>query len=166
MKNITFGINSNASLLRIHNALKMYFEAIKELHILGVLKNKKDFTGQIGEWLVASIFDGDIAESGIQKDWDICADGKYFQVKSHSKARTTSAKWSKVEHNPNAKIDYLIIVVFTPEYKLESFFKIPWNNALENIKKEKNSHVIYWDHVSKFKIPICDLPKQEVVKLF
>lgn len=151
---------------RIHNALKMYFESMKELQHLGVLTNKKDFTGQIGEWLVASIYDGERAESGIQKDWDISAEGKYFQVKSHSKAKTTTAKWSKIEYNPTAKIDYLIIVVFTSDYKLEHFFKIPWKNALDNIKKEKNSHVIYWSQVSNFKIPLSQLPKQNIIKLF
>lgn len=144
----------------------MYFESMKELQILGIIKNKKDFTGQIGEWLVASIFEGEIAENGIQKDWDIFAEGKYIQVKTHSKAKTTTAKWTSIKYKPSAKIDFLIIVVFSPEYKLEEFFKIPWENALEKIKKEKNSDVIYWSHISKYKIPLCELPKQDFINLF
>jgi len=60
----------------------------------------------------------------------------YFE--SISKAKTTTAKWTRKKYKPNANIDFLIIVVFSPKYKLEELFKIP----------------------------LCELPKQDFINLF
>jgi hypothetical protein len=42
-------------------ALKNYFEALSTLKRLGIVPNKKDFTSQIGEWLVNEIYNGALA---------------------------------------------------------------------------------------------------------
>ncbi len=66
-------------------AFEDYFKALKELNALGVTKNKKDFTSQLGEWLVETLYDGKRSENGIEKYWDIeCYLGK-VQVKTHAK---------------------------------------------------------------------------------
>ena len=49
----------------------MFYNLMADLKDLDVLINKKDFTCQIGEWLVASLYDGERSTNGIQKDWDI-----------------------------------------------------------------------------------------------
>lgn len=51
--------------------LKSFSESFRNLKSVGIIRNKKDFTCQLGEWLVSEIYDGVYAESSIQKDWDI-----------------------------------------------------------------------------------------------
>ena len=55
--------------------LKNYFDALRALKNAEITSNKKDFTCQIGEWLVSEIYEGTRAFSGIQKDWDIDLNG-------------------------------------------------------------------------------------------
>ena len=115
-------------------ALDSFFQAMKALRDEEILINKKDFTCQIGEWLVEMLYDGKRATSGIQKGWDIDVKGKHIQVKAHAKAETNNAKFSAVDKNSTERIDELIIIVFTFDYKLKEFYKAPWNFALPHIK--------------------------------
>jgi len=152
--------------IAIEAAFKKMMGALAELRALGVITNKKDFTCQLSEWLVAILYDGTRAASGIQKHWDIEANGKRLQVKAHAKAETTSARWSPIKYNEDAEIDELVIVVFTQDYKLKEFYKLAWRDALPLIKRQENRHVIYWNHLKDFQIGIDRLPKQELVTLF
>src|ERR1035437_4226411 len=95
------------------NAIENYIKALQELHNLSVLKSKHDFTGQIGEWLVETIYDGKRADSSIQKGWDIDVNGFHIQVKAHAKAVGNDNRWSAVDRNEIEKIDELIIIEFT-----------------------------------------------------
>ena len=97
---------------RVEIALKNFHKSMADLKDLDVLINKKDFTCQIGEWLVASLYDGERSTNGIQKDWDIKVGEKNVQVKTHAKASTNSASWTAVKNDVNADVDELIIVVF------------------------------------------------------
>ena len=151
---------------KIKTSLEKHLSSLKELNELNVVTNKKDFTSQIGEWLVAELYNGKRATSGIQKDWDIETEFGYIQVKSHSKSITTSARWSPIKYNINAQINELIIVVFTPDYKLKEFYKVPWKMALSLIKRQKHRDVINWDHLTDYRIEINQIPKQELVELF
>lgn len=151
---------------QIGQVLKKHLASLRELENLGVTKNKKDFTSQIGEWFVSELYGGQRAKSGIQKDWDIQLNNKYIQVKTHSKAATTTARWTAIKHNKEAKIDELITVIFTPDYKLKEFYRTPWTEALKLIRRQKNRDVISWDDQNKFKISIDSLPKQDLVSLF
>jgi hypothetical protein len=119
-----------------------------------ILINKKDFTCQLGEWLVEILYDGKRAESGIQKGWDVLAHGKHIQVKTHSKAEGNNNRWSAVERDSSERIDELIIIVFTQDYKLKEFYKIPWEIA---------RYEINWNSISDYNIAIDQLPKQEIV---
>lgn len=70
--------------VKIKLAFQNYFKALNELKSLCVTKNKKDFTSQLGEWLVETLYDGKRSENGIEKYWDIeCYLGK-VQVKTHA----------------------------------------------------------------------------------
>jgi hypothetical protein len=150
----------------IKKALDNYLNSLTLLTKLGVTMNKKDFTSQIGEWFIAELYGGKRADSGIQKDWDIKIEDKYIQVKTHSKAATTTARWSSVKYDENAQISEIITVVFTPNYKIKEFYKTPWSEALKLIKRQRHRDVLNWDDQKKFQIKIEDLPKQNLVSLF
>lgn len=150
-------------------ALDSFFKAMKALRDEEILINKKDFTCQIGEWLVEMLYDGKRATSGIQKGWDVDVKGKHIQVKAHAKAETNNAKFSAVDKNSTERIDELIIVVFTFDYKLKAFYKVPWEIAYPKIKlrgKKNPRNEITWSSIKDYKIETDKLPHQEIVSLF
>jgi hypothetical protein len=150
-------------------AIKNFLDALQKLHDEKVLINKKDFTCQIGEWLVETIYKGKRATSGIQKAWDVQADGKFIQIKTHSKAQTNSKnRWSGIGNTDEA-IDELIIIEFTQDYKLVNFYKIPWNEALRKIVttgKKKHQQKIYWNALEDFRVDFDTLPDQDTISFF
>jgi hypothetical protein len=91
--------------------LTNYFKAANTLKHAGLTRNKKDFTSQIGEWLVCEIYNGTIATSGIQKGWDLMVGNKKTQVKTHSKATTNTARWTAIKH------DVLLIFEFNAQFE-------------------------------------------------
>lgn len=150
-------------------ALRNFLNAMKTLREEGVLVNKKDFTCQIGEWLVETVYGGKRAASGIQKGWDIKVKGKNIQVKSHAKKEGNNNRWSRVEKDSTERIDELVIVVFTHDYKLKDFYNVPWKKALPLIKmrgKKTKKPEINWSSIEMYKVNIESLPHQEIVALF
>lgn len=150
-------------------AIENYIFALQELHNLGILKSKHDFTSQIGEWLVETIYDGKRAESSIQKGWDIDVNGYHIQVKAHAKAEGNNNRWSAVDRNETEKIDELIIIEFTPYYKILKFYKVPWLEAIKHIKPrniKSPRFELSWSSIESFNINLDNLPKQNVVSIF
>jgi hypothetical protein len=150
----------------IQIAMLDYLTALRKIRQLNIAPNSKDFTSQLGEWLTEQLFDGKRAESGIQKSWDVIAENKKIQVKTHAKAKTTNARWSYIKFDIQADLDELIIIVFSDEYKLKEFIKVNWSKALPLIKHEKDGDKIYWNHLKEFQVEINELPKQEIISLF
>ena len=142
-------------------SIKKYIEIIAELRDANILTNKGNFTGQIGEWLVAQIFGGKRATSSIQKGWDVEIEGKFIQVKTHSKAEGNSTRWSSVTKNRDERVDELIIIVFTHHYKLLEFYRVPWEIAQAQVKtREKNQRdKIHWSAIQKYRVEIDELPR-------
>ena len=126
----------------IKEQLNKYFNSLFELRKLGVAPNNKDFTSQLGEWLVAEIYNGVKAESGIQKDWDIRVGEDLIQVKTHAKSENTNARWSAIKYDIEANISFVVIIVFSSEYKLKEFYKIPWVKCIDLIKRNKDRIVL------------------------
>ncbi len=147
-------------------AFENYFNALNTLKNLGVTQNKKDFTSQIGEWLVETLYDGKRAESGIQKYWDIDTSIGKIQVKTHAKSNKTTARWSALKYDMDSDIDFVIIIVFSEDYKLNEFYKIPWTNCLDLIRRNKDRDVLMWNHLNDYKLQLTKLPKQNVISLF
>jgi hypothetical protein len=143
-------------------ALENYFNSLKMLKRAGIVKNNKDFTSQLGEWLASEIYGGKLAESGIQKYWDFEAEREYYQVKTHAKAETTTARWSSIKNDPACTAHYVIIIVFNHEYKLKEFYNIPWGECRKNIFHDS----VTWNRIKEFLIPLKNLPRQEIVEFF
>lgn len=147
-------------------SIKNYLTSLGELQRYGILQNKKDFTSQIGEWLVYKLYGGQRAESAIQKNWDIKLGDKFIQVKTHSKASTNKNRWTSITPAADTDIHELITVIFTPDYKLREFYKTPWTEALKLIRIHKYRSVIHWDHQKQFQINIDELPNQNILSIF
>ena len=151
---------------KFDKAIKTYLNALAILRELRIAPNSKDFTSQIGEWLVEQMYDGERSLVGNEKFWDIKVGETKIQVKTHAKAQSTSARWSPIKYNPVANVDKLIIIVFSHDYKLKEFYSINWQEALPLIKREKNRDVIYWNHIENYQVVIDELPKQHLISIF
>ena len=120
-----------------------------QLKKLGLLRNQKDITGQLGEWVASILFNAQISENGINKDWDLKdRDGIFYQVKSHAKSPKTTARWSPVDYTVDAKIDFLVIVIFDQNYRLNELYKVPFKEVL---KKRTDKFVLNWSVIIDFK---------------
>ena len=100
---------------------------------------------------------------------DIDIDGKRIQVKAHAKASGNNNRWSAVNNEITERVDELIIVVFTFDYKLKEFYKIPWEEAIKHIRlrgKKKPRSEINWSHVKDYKQSLDSLPRQDIIQLF
>lgn len=138
----------------INIILRNYFNALKALEDAQTTTNKKDFTCQIGEWLVAQIYGGILATSAIQEHWDIDLNGKKLQVKTHAKAKGNKNRWSAVKFSEDANVDELITVVFTENYQLKELYVTPWTEALKLIRRNKGRDIIRWDDQKSFTIQL------------
>ena len=146
----TISFNKLEDAEKISKCFSDFIKAYNRLKENGILRNQKDITGQLGEWVASKVYDAKISENGINRDWDLeDAEGKHYQVKSHAKSETTSAKWTRVNYSPTAKIDFIIIVVFDQNYVLNYLYKVPFKIAL-CITKDK--FTLNWSQIHKFKV--------------
>jgi len=135
------------------NTLKSTFsefiDSYNRMKEQGIFRNQKDITGQLGEWVASIIFEAEIALNGINAHWDLKdSQNNKYQVKSHAKALTTLARWSKIEYTTDAPIDFIVIVVFDPNYKLQELYKVPFNEA---IKRRTGKFILNWSQITQFK---------------
>jgi hypothetical protein len=149
----------------INVALESYIQSLRKLQSLGITPNKKDFTGQIGEWLVAELYNGVRANRGNEKGWDIKIEDRYIQVKTHSKAATNAnSRFSNIKPHPSVKIDELVTVIFSHDYKLQEFYLTPWQEVIALIRISDDGYKIKWDE--QHRLDINSLPNQPLVSLF
>ncbi|PPL04273.1 hypothetical protein [Parapedobacter indicus] len=155
-------------------ALTRFFEAIDGLRDQGIVINQKDFTGQLGEWLVEVILNGKRATNACQGGWDVDVNGCRVQVKTHAKDDTNRTAWTSLA-NPSSEIaDELIIIVFTKTYKLKAFYRVPWDQAVSLIRtttarkndREIIRHKIHWKDIVMYSQDIGMLPKQDIISFF
>lgn len=110
-------------------AIRMLQLSQSLLRSQGVLRNKKDITSQLGEYVVLELFGGELAESGNQEGWDLIdADGLKVQVKSHAKAESNDAKYTPIKYTER-KFDDLCIVRFTPNYSDVVIHRLSFDEA-------------------------------------
>lgn len=149
-------------------AIKKYLDSLEELKKLGVLKNQKDFTSQVGEWISSIIYRGELAKCGKQVDWDLKSDNILFQIKTHAKSTTSKRRDTGFKYNAASKIDYLVIIVFNQNYKLENIFKISLKEALNFVNKSNIDSVIKWsDLKTKYSENLEEIYKNnEILKIF
>jgi hypothetical protein len=127
-----------------------FIESYNALKEIGILRNQKDITGQLGEWVASVFFEANIATNGINQFWDLKDEhGIKYQVKSHAKALTTEANWTRIEYQTDAPINFIVIVVFDPSYKLRKIYKIPFQEALN---RRTSGNVLNWSRVAQFRL--------------
>jgi hypothetical protein len=147
----------------IQQAFQNYFSSLNALKVLKVVNNQRDFTCNLGEWLVEIIYNGKRSKIGNQKYWDIETPIGKIQVKTHAKSNNTKARWSKIKYDPNADVDFVVIIVFNEHFKLKEFYQISWSECMKMIK---GTNTLQWNKIKEFKQEIDKLPKPEIINMF
>jgi uncharacterized protein YabE (DUF348 family) len=129
--------------------IENFLLCLQKLNELEIFNSRRDFTSQIGEWLIAKMYGAELAESGKQKDWDMKVGQTKIQVKTHSKAKTTKRANTDFKYDENADINIFIIVVFTDEYKIKTIYELPWEVALKLKTTHTKDPVITWSQIPK-----------------
>ena len=150
--------------IKIRRALDDLVEAKRKLRECGVLRSER-FVGEIGEWFVKSILEAKRAETSSQKGWDLLLDGKKIQVKTHAKGDDNNARWTEIKYDKEA-FDELIVVIFTKEFHLKEFYRIPINIVMQRIVPSGKQKIIKWDDLNDHQVQIDNLPHQEITALF
>jgi len=128
-------------------AIENFLQCLQKLNELKIFNSQRDFTSQLGEWLIAEMYNAELAESGKQKDWDMKVGQTKIQVKTHSKAKTTKRANTDFKYDENANINIFIIVVFTDGYKLKTIYVLPWKVALKLKTTHTKDPVITWSQI-------------------
>ena len=132
-------------------AIQKLNDAKEELRSLDVFRSER-LTGEFGEWFAERLINAKRAASTSQTGWDLLgANGEKIQVKTHAKGDKNKARWTEWNYSAGA-FDILMILVFTKEYKLKEAYRIPYQNAEEEIDFEKKQVVLKWDDYSEFNI--------------
>ena len=147
----------------VRQLLDQFFEVKKSLQKCGVIRSER-FTGDLGEWLVATAYKGRLASSATQIGWDVEATivGNNFklQVKTHAKGKNNNARWSaiKKESLERELFDYLIIVVMSDDYFIQDWFEIPRSSLKNILVQSGNSWIVRWDSIESYRANWKGLP--------
>lgn len=147
----TVKMESSDVLAEVFSGFILSYNLLKKHRIL---RNQKDITGQLGEWVASVLFNATISENGINQFWDLIdTAGLKYQVKAHAKASTTLARWSRIDYQDDAPINFIVIIVFDPNYKLLELFKIPFSEA---IRLRTGSLILNWSQVKQYRVDNLD----------
>jgi len=94
---------------------------------------------------------------------------KFIQVKAHAKKPGNNNRQSAVNNETSQRVDELIIIVFTFDYKLKEFYKVPWAEATKHIRprgKKKPRPELNWSAIATFKQELNQLPRQDIIQFF
>jgi hypothetical protein len=130
-------------------ALENYFKSLKKLEELGICQNRRDFTSQLGEWLICELYNGKLAQNGKNPDWDMTVGTQKIQVKAHSKAKTTKREDTDFLYDESSDIDRFVIVVFNIDYKIKNIYNLPMKVALDLKSRDTKTPVIRWSQIPK-----------------
>jgi hypothetical protein len=126
-------------------------DGLESLSRLGVIRTRRPLHADLAEWLVAQLLGGELAESTVQRGWDVLAGGKRLQVRSHSKAASNTTKWT---HVASGDYDTLVIVVFDPMYRVKGIYSIPFSEIPEvQLERER----VQWRSLAKQRLFPGDL---------
>jgi hypothetical protein len=104
-------------------AVKALSQAVRKLRELGVFRSRC-FTGDLGEWYVATLYEGELPRNQTQKGWDVRLPptGQRLQVRTQS--FDPQNPWNYFEVNL-ALFDRLILVVLTDDFTIKALYDVP-----------------------------------------
>jgi len=149
-------VASEQNVRQVLQALAEIQNGMEKLRSLGVIRSQK-VVGDLGEWLVAQVFGGEIAASKGNADWDVIADGERIQVKAHAKAADNSTRWTGFP-KPPAGVDAIAVVVFSPAFRVLELYKVPAEELGRLLRASGDKLRLPWDDLGDWRVSKAMLP--------
>lgn len=131
-------------------ALAEIQNGMEKLRRLRVIRSQK-VVGDLGEWVVAQVFDGELATSKGNRNWDILAEGERIQVKAHAKAPDNSTRWTGFPKAPRG-YDAMVVVVFSPAFRVLELYKVPAEDVGRLLRTSGNKLRLHWDDLGAWRV--------------
>ena len=135
--------------------------AIHRLREMGVIRSRR-FIGDLGEWYIATLYNGVQPSSQTQKGWDIqLPTGDRLQVKTVSFDKGNL--WSYVNADP-ATFDRYLFLVLSDAFVIKFLYDIPSPQlpSAWRIGKE-GKPLFYFKDVERWRVDVASLPGYEKV---
>ena len=132
-------------------------DAFSVLRRCGVIRSTR-LVGDLGEWYVATLFDGQISQSQAQKGWDILerSTGQKLQVKTQT--FDPKNQWNYLTTSPE-HFDRLIIVLLTDTFLVRDIYDIPTTEVDQVICIGKENKPRYrFKDLLRWRVDISKLP--------
>ena len=137
-------------------AITQLAHAISALKAAGVIRSRR-FTGDLGEWYVAQLYGGRIADSQVEKGWDVqLADDTRLQVKTQS--YDPQNRWNYLDSDL-AHFDRLVVVLLNDTFTLRDLYDIPVADLAPLLRTGREGRAQYfWDGLGPWRVDPRALP--------
>lgn len=138
-------------------AISALSEALSVLRGAGIIRSTR-FVGDIGEWYVASLYEGDLSSSQAQKGWDVLerSTGAKLQVKTQT--FDPKNQWNYLTTEPD-NFDRLIVVILTQTFNIQALYDIPSEDVKRVVRTGKERKLIYrFNDLVPWRVQINTLP--------
>lgn len=129
-----------------HEILALWVTAMKELRRRGIIRSDNTPTGDYAEWLVARSLGLTLAGNAMAGYDAIGPDKARYQIKARRlvtpKTSRQLSPLRKLDQNP---FDYVIVVLFGPEFDVQECWQIPIDVVREYAvyREHVNGHILY-----------------------
>lgn len=138
-------------------AISALSEALRVLRGAGIIRSTR-FVGDIGEWYVATLYDGELSASQAQKGWDVLerSTGARLQVKTQT--FDVKNQWNYLTTAPD-QFDRLIVVLLTQTFGVRDLYDIPSEDIRHVMRIGKENKPIYrFSDLVSWRVQINSLP--------
>ncbi|MDP3841839.1 MAG: hypothetical protein Q8Q81_04485 [Oxalobacteraceae bacterium] len=132
-------------------------EALSVLRASGVIRSTR-FVGDIGEWYVATLYDGELPLSQVQKGWDVLerSTGARLQVKTQT--FDPKNQWNYLTTRPEF-FDRLLVVLLTGTLTVRDLYDIPSEDIQKLVRVGKENKPIYrFKDLEPWRVQTSSLP--------
>lgn len=132
-------------------------EALRVLRGAGIIRSTR-FVGDIGEWYVATLYDGELSSNQAQKGWDVLerSTGARLQVKTQT--FDPKNQWNYLTSAPEL-FDRLIVVILTQTFNIRDLYDIPSEKVRDVVRIGKENRPIYrFNDLAPWRVQINVLP--------
>jgi len=132
-------------------------EAFAVLRQSGVIRSTR-LVGDLGEWYVATLYDGELPESQVQKGWDVLerSTGSRLQVKTQT--FDPKNQWNYLTTKPEL-FDRLLVVLLTSSFTIRDLYDVPSADVQQLVRIGKENKPIYrFKDLEPWRVKLTNLP--------
>jgi hypothetical protein len=138
-------------------AVRELSKALCRLRDLRVIRSRR-FTGDLGEWYVATLYEGQQAISQTQKGWDVftVTPSHRLQVKAQTFDRQNQWNYLETDSTP---FDRLVVVILTDCLTIKTLYDVPSADLVRVLRTGKEDKPIYhFSDLEPWRTDVSTLP--------